>query len=164
MFSGSVARGSGQPLSQMNDHQRVWGNPGAVQNSAYDLLRACLCRFKIKALSLSAYSLYLFPSFLCFMIKFPNAQTDCQKERTKHKIGCGSQKFIDEVTNIQKQERRYDHRESPCRKHQNSAEFIELFQLCLWFFCRHGCVLFLYFIETSLRTLLSKGALTNISV
>ncbi|OGP87991.1 MAG: hypothetical protein A2031_07075 [Deltaproteobacteria bacterium RBG_19FT_COMBO_43_11] len=41
MFSGSVARGGRQLLSQMNDHHRVVGNQNAVQNSAYDLL-SCL--------------------------------------------------------------------------------------------------------------------------
>ena len=38
MFSGSVARGSRQLLSQMNDHRRVEGNRNAEQDSAYDLL------------------------------------------------------------------------------------------------------------------------------
>ncbi len=39
MFSGSVARGSGQLLPQMNDHRRVKGNQNAEQDSAYDLLQ-----------------------------------------------------------------------------------------------------------------------------
>jgi len=39
MFSGSVARGCRQLLSQMNDHHRVAGNRNAGQNSAYDLLQ-----------------------------------------------------------------------------------------------------------------------------
>jgi len=38
MFSGSVARGSRQLLSQMNDHRRVKGDRNAEQDSAYDLL------------------------------------------------------------------------------------------------------------------------------
>ncbi len=39
MFSGSVARGCRQLLSQMNDHHRVAGNRNAEQDSAYDLLQ-----------------------------------------------------------------------------------------------------------------------------
>jgi len=38
MFSGSVARGSRQLLSKMNDHRRVKGDRNAEQDSAYDLL------------------------------------------------------------------------------------------------------------------------------
>jgi hypothetical protein len=38
MFSGSVARGSRQLLSKMNDHRRVKGDQNAEQDSAYDLL------------------------------------------------------------------------------------------------------------------------------
>ena len=44
MFSGSVARGVRQLTSQMNDHHRAEGNPGAEQNSAYDLLQCLLLR------------------------------------------------------------------------------------------------------------------------
>ena len=39
MFSGSVARGSRQLLSQMNDHRRFPGDRRAEQDSAYDLVQ-----------------------------------------------------------------------------------------------------------------------------
>jgi hypothetical protein len=45
MFSGRVARGNRQLLSQMNDHHRAAGNQDAGQNPAYALLRALNKKF-----------------------------------------------------------------------------------------------------------------------
>jgi len=126
MFSGSVARGVRQLTSQMNDHRRGEGNRNAEQNSAYDLL---LCLF-----------IYLQTDspFLCFLVKPPDAEADCQKERSQHEIRCRAQNFIHKITEVQKQKRGCDHRQSPGGQHHDAIELAELLAGQLGFFLRHN--------------------------
>jgi len=59
MFSGSVARGSRQLLSQMNDHYRMAGNQNAGQNPAYDLLY-CLYQPIVVPIRVNIKEIYLY--------------------------------------------------------------------------------------------------------
>jgi len=80
MFPGRVARGSGQPLSQRNDHRLERGNPLQAQNPAYDLLGPVFYGFRLSEKRPGFFcprrKLNAFSPFGSFLVESPHAKAD----------------------------------------------------------------------------------------